>query len=75
MATVAVNASPFSCRWIQEGSEMRMSNWTYAVCRRRSDPRVVSEWECSRCPFWEGEEDASRHEGCFGDPGARTPWT
>jgi hypothetical protein len=54
MAQVAVNASPFNCRWIERGSETRISNWSYALCLRvRDQPRVVSEAECARCLSWE----------------------
>jgi hypothetical protein len=54
MACTAVNASPFNCRWIERGSEIRISNWSYALCLRvRSEPRVVNESECARCPLWE----------------------
>jgi hypothetical protein len=54
MAQVAANASPFSCRWIQRGSETRVSNWSYALCLRIHDePRLVSETECARCARWE----------------------
>jgi hypothetical protein len=54
MARIAVNASPFNCRWIERGSEGRISNWSYALCLRiRDQPRVVSEPECARCLLWE----------------------
>jgi hypothetical protein len=56
MARVAVNASPFSCKWIQRGSETRVSNWSFALCLRAHDPRVVSESECARCARWEAPE-------------------
>ena len=65
MALVAVNASPFSCRWIQRGSETRVSNWSYALCLRVSDrPRLVSESECARCARWESPDD--HHDGGHG---------
>jgi len=58
MATIATIASPFRCRWIQRGSEMRVSNWSFAVCERVHDhPRVVSEPECAQCPLWAGPDD------------------
>jgi hypothetical protein len=58
MARTAMNASPFSCRWIQRGTETRVSNWSYALCLRvRDQPRVVSESECARCLLWEAPED------------------
>lgn len=54
MARLAVIASPFQCRWIQAGTNMRLEQWTYAICQRSSDhPRIVSEDECSRCGCWE----------------------
>jgi hypothetical protein len=54
MARVAVNASPFNCRWIERGSNTRISNWSYALCLRvRDEPRVVSQTECARCVSWE----------------------
>ena len=53
MAQLAISASPFECRWISAGSEMRLERCTYAVCRRCGDrPRVVSEDECGRCACW-----------------------
>jgi hypothetical protein len=60
MACLAVNASPFNCRWIERGSEMRVSNWTYALCARPlSQSRPVSEEECARCPWWDSRDDDS----------------
>ena len=56
MATVAINASPLNCRWIQRGSEMRVSNWTLALCLR-GHSRIVSESECARCALWEAPDD------------------
>jgi len=54
MAQIAVNPVPFRCRWIQRGSETRVSNWSYALCVRvREQPRVVSESECATCPLWQ----------------------
>jgi hypothetical protein len=54
MASLAINASPFHCRWISIGSELRLEQWTYAICLRcRDHPRVVSEAECGRCACWE----------------------
>jgi hypothetical protein len=53
MARLAVNASPFRCRWISPDTEMRLEQWTYAICLRcRDEPPVVSEDECSRCACW-----------------------
>ncbi len=58
MAQLAVSPSPFGCRWITRGTEMRLDRWTYAVCVRRADqPRVVSEDECSRCACWQSSSD------------------
>lgn len=46
--------APLSCRWIEHGTERRISNWTYALCIRvATKPRMVSEGECARCPRWE----------------------
>lgn len=54
MAQLAVIASPFQCRWIPPGTEMRLEQWTYAIClRSRDHPRVVSEGECGQCGCWE----------------------
>jgi hypothetical protein len=64
MGRAAVNASPFNCRWIQRGSETRVSNWSYALCLRvHEDPRVVSESECARCRSWQDPDTTpdSRH--------------
>jgi hypothetical protein len=64
MARVAVNASPFNCRWIARGSEARISNWSYALCLRvRDEPRLVSEAECARCLLWEPACQQSDVEG------------
>jgi hypothetical protein len=57
MAHTAVTASPLGCRWIQRGSEMSLSPWTYALCLRAREPRVVSETECAHCPWWEEPQD------------------
>lgn len=63
MARLAVNASPFDCRWIQPGSEMRVIDWTYAICLRMPDlPRPVSELECERCAWWEEPNDKQKRE-------------
>ena len=60
MAQLAINASPFRCRWISTGSEMRLDRWAYAVCRRCADhPRVVSEEECGRCACWESPAESA----------------
>jgi hypothetical protein len=60
MASVAIAASPFRCRWIQKGSEMRVNSWSFALCTRLRDRvRIVSEEECRRCPFW--QEGTDRH--------------
>ena len=54
MSLMVVNARPFQCRWIERGSEVRVSNWSYALCQRlRANPRYVTEWECAVCPRWE----------------------
>jgi hypothetical protein len=61
MARLAINASPFHCRWISTGTEMQLERWTYAICLRcRDEPRVVSEDECSRCACWAPPPDGSR---------------
>lgn len=61
MAQLALNASPFQCRWIATGSEMRLEQWSYAVCRRCGDRlRVVSEDECGHCACWEPPTDGAR---------------
>jgi hypothetical protein len=58
MTRTVVTASPFHCRWIERGSETRISNWSYALCLRvRDQPRVVGESDCARCPFWEAPPD------------------
>jgi hypothetical protein len=62
MAQLAINASPFQCRWISAGTEMRLEQWRYAIClRRRDHPRVVSEDECGRCACWESPTDGASH--------------
>jgi hypothetical protein len=49
--------SPFNCQWIQQGSETRVSNWTYAVRLLFCDqPRLASESECARCAQWESPD-------------------
>jgi len=54
MSLMVVNAQPFLCRWIERGSEIRVINWSYALCQRRRDnPRYVTEWECAVCARWE----------------------
>ena len=64
MARLAINASPFQCRWIANGTEMRLEQWVYAVCLRCPDqPRVVSEDECSRCAGWEPRPDGACRVG------------
>jgi hypothetical protein len=61
MAQFAINPSPFQCRWIAAASEMRLEQWTYAVCLRcRDRPRVVSEDECGRCACWESPTPDAR---------------
>jgi hypothetical protein len=58
MACTVVTTSPFQCRWIERGSETRVSNWSSALCLRvRDQPRVVSERECARCVSWEAPPD------------------
>jgi hypothetical protein len=52
--TIAINASPFNCRWIVPGSEHHLDDWNYAICVRvRNTERLVNESDCSRCPMWE----------------------
>jgi len=64
MAQLAINASPFQCRWIQTGTEMRLELWTYAICRRCGErPRVVSEEECGWCACWESPLQGARPAG------------
>jgi hypothetical protein len=54
MSSTVVNTHPFACRWIERGSEVRVSNWTYALCQRMpNNPRFVTEWECAICKRWE----------------------
>ena len=61
MACQAINASPFQCRWIADGSELRVERWTYAICQRCPDrPRVMSEEECGHCACWEPRLDGDR---------------
>ena len=57
MPIAASISSPFNCRWIQRGSEARISNWSLALCvRLRDNPRVVAEEECAHCELWEDED-------------------
>jgi len=54
MRHTAITTSPFSCQWIQRGSEGSIEGFRYAICQRiRDAERVVSEVECAQCPFWE----------------------
>jgi hypothetical protein len=70
MVQLAINASPFHCRWVATGSELRLEQWTYAIClRERNQMRVVSEDECGRCACWEPPTDGARH--AHDDPRAR----
>jgi hypothetical protein len=64
MPTVTASTSPFSCRWIQRGTETRISNWSYALCVRLSKARLVLESECARCIHWEPlfDQDSSSAE-------------
>ncbi len=59
MAHTALNPSPFGCRFIERGSEIRISNWSYALCRRLGVPRLVSEEECARGARGEAPQDHS----------------
>jgi len=62
MARLAVTASPFRCRWVATGSEMRLEMWTYAICLRcHGHPRVVSDEECGGCACWEPSADDTDH--------------
>ena len=55
---IAINTSPFNCRWIVGGSEHHVSDWSYAICARiRDTDRIVNESDCSRCPRWQEPED------------------
>lgn len=64
MAPVTAYASPFNCRYIEAGSEMQVSVWNYALCTRTSDrPRIVSETECARCPWWQEPVNPCRADG------------
>ena len=72
MAQLAINASPFHCRWVLTGSELQLEQWTYAIClRERNHVRVVSEDECSRCACWEQPTDGARHAAYPRDPSVR----
>ena len=63
MARVAINASPFNCRWVLTGSELQLEQWTYAIClRERHYVRVVSENECGRCACWEQPTDGASRD-------------
>ena len=74
MAHLAINASPFHCRWISTGTEMQLEQWTYAICLRcRNQPRVVSEDECSRCVCWAPPPDGVRGVADAHDNGAVRP--
>jgi hypothetical protein len=62
MAHAAIT-SPLRCRWISPGTEMRLEEWTYAICLRcRDHPRVVSEDECGHCACWEPSVDDGHDE-------------
>lgn len=77
MARLAINASPFQCRWIATGTEIRLEQWTYAICLRCSGgPRVVSEDECARCACWEPPTDGAGYGTCARDDRGerRTPF-
>ena len=61
MAQLAINASPFECRWIKAGTEMRLEQFTYAICLRCvNHSRVVSEDECFSCACWEPRIEGPR---------------
>jgi hypothetical protein len=71
MANVAINESPFQCRWIAAASQMTVQQWTYAVCEHVADrPRVVSEDECRQCALWEPPLDDAPKGGRRDAPGA-----
>jgi hypothetical protein len=58
MGSAAIIVNPFRCCWIQKASEMRVNHWSFALCTRRRDRvRIVSEEECSLCPFWQQGTD------------------
>ena len=72
MARLAINASPFQCRWISPGAEMLMEQWAYAICERcRDHLRVVSEDECGRCACWEPQTDGACHSWARAHHGVR----
>jgi hypothetical protein len=54
MADIAIEGSPFGCRWILDESESREGQRLYALClRARDQARIVSESECAICRLWE----------------------
>jgi hypothetical protein len=49
-----IAVSPFGCRWIEPGTEPRLGDERYAICKRAPEPpRVVAESECARCVRWQ----------------------
>ena len=64
---IAINASPFNCRWIVRGSEHHVSDWSYAICTRiRDTDRIVNESDCSRCPRWQEPDDLDDRQATRG---------
>jgi len=53
--------APLSCRWIlfrKRSDFLHVSNWTRALCVRLPEaPRVVTEADCTGCPFWASVDD------------------
>jgi hypothetical protein len=58
MSRICTTASPLGCYWVVQGSEARLGDYAYAVCRRmRGRDRIVNEADCARCPLWRTRED------------------
>ena len=65
--TIAINVSPFNCRWIVPGSAHHMGDWSYAICVRvLNTERLVNESDCSRCPRWEEQDDPAEPQTAGG---------
>ena len=68
--TIAINTSPFNCRWIVPGSEHFLGDSNFAICVRvLGTERLVNECDCSRCARWE----EPMAEGDGSGTGNRTP--
>jgi hypothetical protein len=60
---IAINVSPFNCRWIERGSERHFDDWHCAICTRvRNAERLVNETDCARCAAWEAPDDTEAEE-------------